>query len=142
MIKLFAFGLLIATLSGCASSPNSGAGFFAEKPVTDKMSKLADDIKRELIIQNRMNLSGGDFATGKKITIDFEGTVSDFARNLSEMGFTVRTIGKKPAFDLYLNLHHDQVKIYFILEDAATQLPGFVHIDMYADDEIVISYEA
>jgi len=142
-MKKIAILMLFLFISGCASKPKKGfeySGVEADKTVLAKMESLAEDIKMELIAQNNMNMSDDEYQSGDPVTIDFEGTLKDFSKVLSNMGFNVMTIGKRPPFDLYVSLHYEHAQIYTILEDAAAQLPDFVSISMRDNNEIVINY--
>lgn len=136
--------IAIFALSGCATrSPEISSDTKKNvRPVASRMADLAEDIKRELMIQNSIQKRDVEYKPGDPITVEFEGTLEDFSAALSKMGFQCSIIGKRPNFDLYLNLHYERANIVTILEDAATQLPDFVHIEMRGDKEIVFSYES
>lgn len=143
MKKIAVSSLCLLLLYGCASPPKTGfeySGGNSDKSVLAKMELLAEDIKMELIAQNNMSMSAAEYKSGDPVTIDFEGTVKDFSKVLTNMGFTVTSLGKRPPFELYVSLHYEQSQIHTILEDAAAQLPDFVAISIRGEKEIVINY--
>jgi len=144
MNKIFVTVLLLALLSGCASTkvqppPQSDM-------VINDLLKAADQVHNEM---EKMNVESGrvsaipsasDFSgcSTKIVSIDFDGDLMLFVDDMMKANVChVRMVGKKPKQDMILSLHHKKVPFWQVMEDAGVQLGNMAAISVSKTDVLV-----
>jgi hypothetical protein len=144
MNKIFVPVLLLALLSGCASTkvqppPQSDM-------VINDLLKAADQVHNEM---EKMNVESGrvsaipsasDFSgcSTKIVSIDFDGDLMLFVDDMMKANVChVRMVGKKPKQDMILSLHHKKVPFWQVMEDAGVQLGNMAAISVSKTDVLV-----
>lgn len=121
----------VGVLAGCASTPPPPPD---TSVVKDHLAVVAEDIHKELrrINAGRRQPVSEPRVTGctqRLVSIDFDGDVMLFIKDLKASGFCdVRVTGKRPPQELVLSLHHHKVPLWKVLEDAGTQLGNMADV--------------
>lgn len=144
-------GLMLVVLAvSCGCSHTKKRENPSEVLTDDRLVVAAQEIKRELILIN--NLTGKTTvkpspsnpqlpAEFKRIvSIDYDGDVDHFLSDLRATNlFDVRVVGKRPAQDIALSLHHKNVQLWRVIEDAGIQIGQYGTFSI-GREGVVLSY--
>ena len=122
--------LFLAVLAGCSSTKSD------DPIVVGGLDKVANNVYSELRKLN--DISGRQSSppvenvkgcSSRVVSLDFDGDIMLFVEDLKKADLCeVRLTGKKPQQDLILALHHKNVPLWQILEDASVQLGSMASI--------------
>ena len=150
-IRLMVLIMASSLLASCATQTVDAEKVSAQSEVNQSLTMAANNVFDELSKMNsasekpktvkglsykdQKNISG---CSSRIVSVDFDGDVMLFVDDAVKSKICkVRVIGKKPAQDIILSLHHKHQPLWRVFEDAGYQMGNLGDVEIDHDSVII-----